>query len=81
LIQQSTSYSRCHDNQVTKADDNFDINKKMGLGEEDKILIKNLYYAKGCDAFRLMNELPGKGCKINTLINQTFKIIIICNVH
>ena len=32
----------------------------MGLNVEDRILIKNLYFAKGYGAVRLINELPAK---------------------
>ena len=33
----------------------------MVLGEEDRILIKNLYYFKGYRAKRLISEFPAKG--------------------
>lgn len=39
----------------------------MGLSEEDRILIKNLYYLKGYGAKRLMLKFPTKGWKKTTL--------------
>ena len=39
----------------------------MGLCEEDRILIKNLYYLKGYGAKTLMKEFPTKGWKKTTL--------------
>jgi len=39
----------------------------MGLSEEDRILIKNLYFYKGYGAVRLINEFPAKGWKKSTL--------------
>jgi len=41
--------------------------KTMCLSVEDRILVKNLYIAKGYDAVRLVNEFPAKGWKKNTL--------------
>lgn len=42
------------------------------LSEEDRILIKNLYYCKGYGARRLISEFPGKGWK-KTTINDFLK--------
>ena len=39
----------------------------MVLSEEDRILIKNLYYFKGCGAKRLISEFPTKGWKKTTV--------------
>ena len=39
----------------------------MVLSEEDRILIKNLYYFKGYDAKRLISEFPAKGWKKTTV--------------
>jgi len=41
--------------------------KTMCLSIEDRILVKNLYFAKGYGAVRLINEFPAKGWKKNTL--------------
>jgi hypothetical protein len=38
----------------------------MVLSEEDRILIKNLYYLKGYGAKKLMKEFPTKGWKKTT---------------
>ena len=40
----------------------------MVLSEEDHIFIKNLYYFKGYDAKRLINEFPAKGWKKTIVI-------------
>lgn len=39
----------------------------MGLSNEDKILIKNLYFSKGYGAVRLLNEFPDKGWNRGTV--------------
>ena len=39
----------------------------MVLSEEDRILIKNLYYFKGYGAKRLISEFPAKGWKKTNL--------------
>ena len=44
----------------------------MVLSEEDRILIKNLYYFKGYGAMRLISEFPIKGWK-KTIVNDFFK--------
>ena len=44
----------------------------MVLSEEDRILIKNLYYFKGYDAKRLVSENPAKGWK-KTTVNDFLK--------
>ena len=44
----------------------------MVLSEEDRILIKNLYYFKGYDAKRLRSEFPAKGWK-KTTVNAFLK--------
>ena len=36
------------------------VNKAMGLTEEDRYLIKNLFFHKGYGAIRLIKEFPGK---------------------
>jgi len=41
--------------------------KTMCLSVEDRILVKNLYFAKGYGAVRLINEFPAKGWKKNTI--------------
>ena len=46
----------------------------MVLSEEDRILIKNLYYFKGYGAKRLISEFPAKGWK-KTTVNDFFKIL------
>lgn len=43
------------------------VNKAMGLTEEDRYLIKNLYFHKGYGAIRLIKEFPGKNWKKSTL--------------
>ena len=42
------------------------------LSEEDRILIKNLYYFKGYGAKRLISEFPAKGWK-KTTVNDFLK--------
>jgi len=42
-------------------------NKTVCLSAEDRILVKNLYFAKSYGAVRLINEFPAKGWKKNTL--------------
>ena len=44
----------------------------MVLSEEDRILIKNLYYFKGYSAKRLISEFPTKGWK-KTTVNEFLK--------
>ena len=44
----------------------------MVLSEEDRILIKNLYYFKGYAAKRLISEFPAKGWK-KTTVNDFLK--------
>ena len=44
----------------------------MVLSEEDRILIKNLYYFKGCGAKRLKSEFPAKGWN-KTTVNDCLK--------
>ena len=44
----------------------------MVLSEEDRILIKNLYYFKGYGAKRLISEFPAKGWK-KTTVNDFLK--------
>ena len=44
----------------------------MVLSEENRILIKNLYYFKGYGAKRLISELPAKGWK-KTTVNDFLK--------
>ena len=44
----------------------------MVLSEEDRILIKNLYYFKGYSAKRLISEFPAKGWK-KTNVNDFLK--------
>ena len=44
----------------------------MVLSEEDRILIKNLYYFKGYCAKRLISEFPAKGRK-KTIVNDFLK--------
>ena len=44
----------------------------MVLSEEDRILIKNLYYCKGYGAKRLINGFPAKGWK-KTTVNDFLK--------
>jgi len=44
----------------------------MVLSEEDRILIKTLYYFKGYDAKRLISELPAQGWK-KTTVNDFLK--------
>ena len=44
----------------------------MVLSEEDRILIKNLYYFKGYGAKRLTSEFPAKGWK-KTIVNDFLK--------
>ena len=39
----------------------------MGLTEEDRVLIENLYLLKGYGAKKLMKEFPTKGWKTTTL--------------
>ena len=39
----------------------------MGLNVEDRILVKNLYFAKGFGAVRVINEFPSKGWKESML--------------
>jgi len=41
--------------------------KTMCLSIEDRMLVKNLYFAKGYGAVRLINEFAAKGWKKNTL--------------
>ena len=41
----------------------------MVLSEEDRILIKNLYYFKGYSAKRLISEFPAK-CWKKTTVND-----------
>ena len=59
-----TSLSGCRGNpeiQTTK------VNKEMGLTEEDRMLIINLYFHKGYEAVKLIREFPGKSWKTCTL--------------
>jgi len=35
----------------------------MGFSVEDRILLKNLYFAKGYHTVRLIHEFPAKGWK------------------
>ena len=42
----------------------------MVLSEEDRILIKNLYYFKGYGAKRLISEFPAKGWKKTAFRNR-----------
>ena len=44
----------------------------MVLSEEDRILIKNMYYFKGYGAKRLISEFPAKGWEKIT-VNEFFK--------
>ena len=44
----------------------------MVLSEEDRNLIKNLYYLKGYGAKRLISEFPAKGWK-KTTVNDFLK--------
>ena len=44
----------------------------MVLSEEDRILIKNLYYLKGYGAQILISEFPAKGWK-KTTVNDFLK--------
>ena len=44
----------------------------MVLSEEDRILIKNLYYFKGYGAKRAISEFPAKGWK-KTIVNDFLK--------
>ena len=44
----------------------------MVLSEENRILIKNLYYFKGYGAKRLISEFPAKGWK-KTTVNDILK--------
>ena len=44
----------------------------MVLSEEDRILIKNLYYLKGYGAKRMISEFPAKGWK-KTTVNDFLK--------
>ena len=44
----------------------------MVLSEEDRILIKNLYYFKGYGTKRLISEFPSKGWK-KTTVNDFLK--------
>ena len=44
----------------------------MVLGEEDRILMKKMYYFKGSGAKRLISEFPDKGWK-NTTVNDFLK--------
>ena len=44
----------------------------MVLNEEDRILIKNLYYFKGYGAKRLISEFPAEGLK-KTTVNAFLK--------
>ena len=46
--------------------------REMVLSEEDRILIKNLYYFKGYGAKRLISEFPAKGWK-KTTVNDFLK--------
>ena len=46
----------------------------MGLTEEDRYLIKNLYFHKGYGASRLIKEFPGKNWKKSTL-NDFIKLM------
>ena len=47
----------------------------MVLSEEDRILIKNLYYFKGYGSKRLISEFPAKGWKKNTVNNFIKRLI------
>ena len=47
----------------------------MVLSEEDRILIKNLSYCKGCGAKRLISEFPTKGWK-KTTVNDFQKNLV-----
>ena len=46
----------------------------MVLSEEDRILIKNLYYFKGYGAKRLISEFPSKSWK-KTIVNDFLKCL------
>jgi len=46
--------------------------REMVLSEEDRILIKNLYYCKGYGAKRLISVFPAKGWK-KTTVNDFLK--------
>ena len=46
----------------------------MVLSEEDRVLIKNLYYFKGHGAKRLISEFPAKGWK-KTTVNAFLKCL------
>ena len=50
----------------------------MVLCEEDRILIKNLYYFKGYGAKRQISEFPAKGWKkttVNDFLNVWKKLV------
>ena len=47
----------------------------MGLSVEDRILIKNFYFAKGYGADSLINEFPAKGWKKSMLCVYYFVYI------
>ena len=47
--------------------------REMVLSEEDRILIKNLYYFKGYGAKRLISEFPAQGWKKTTVKNDFLK--------
>ena len=46
----------------------------MVLSEEDRILIKNLYYFKSYGAKKLISEFPTKGWK-KTTVNEFLKCL------
>ena len=45
----------------------------MGLTEEDRYLIKNLYFHKGYGASRLIKEFPGKNWKKKVLQDRVYQ--------
>ena len=55
-----------------QTDDNLILTREMVLSEEDRILIKKLYYFKGYDAKRLISEFPAQGWK-KTTVNDFLK--------
>ena len=46
----------------------------MKISQEDVILIKNLYLSKQYGERKMLSELPGKGCKLGSIVSLLKRI-------